>query len=110
MGRPEVPGLPDHRHSVRRTVQGLHGHRIGQLLRPRPAAGTGSDAGRSRRIPPPLATRRRGHPHAATSDAQRVVMKTPPPGSATAIFIVFFGVALLDAASGGNTYGVLFWL
>ena len=37
-------------------------------------------------------------------------MKTPPPGSATAIFIVFFGVALLDAASGGNAYGVLFWL
>lgn len=37
-------------------------------------------------------------------------MKTPPPGSATAIFIVFFGVALLDAASGGNVYSVLFWL
>ena len=37
-------------------------------------------------------------------------MKTPAPGSATAIFIVFFGVALLDAASGGNVYSVLFWL
>ena len=37
-------------------------------------------------------------------------MKTPSPGSAIAIFIVFFGVALLDAASGGDAYGVLFWL
>jgi len=37
-------------------------------------------------------------------------MKTPSPGSATTIFIVFFGVSLLDAASGGNAYSVLFWL
>ena len=37
-------------------------------------------------------------------------MKTPSPGSATTIFIIFFGVALLDAASGGNAYSVLFWL
>jgi hypothetical protein len=37
-------------------------------------------------------------------------MKSPSPGSATTIFMVFFGVSLLDAASGGNAYSVLFWL
>ena len=37
-------------------------------------------------------------------------MRIPPPGSATTIFLVFFGVALLDAVSGGRTLSVLFWL
>ena len=37
-------------------------------------------------------------------------MKAPYPGSATTIFLVFFGVALLDAFSGGSVYAILFWL
>ena len=37
-------------------------------------------------------------------------MRTPPPVSATTIFFVFFGVALLDAFGGGNLFSILFWL
>ena len=37
-------------------------------------------------------------------------MKTTSPGSATTIFLLFFGVALLDAANGGSVYGIFFWL
>ena len=37
-------------------------------------------------------------------------MKATFPGSATTIFIIFFGVALLDALTGGSVWAVLFWL
>jgi hypothetical protein len=31
-------------------------------------------------------------------------------GSATTIFLLFFGIALIDALVGGSVYGILFWL
>jgi hypothetical protein len=37
-------------------------------------------------------------------------MKATVPGSATTIFLVFFGVALIDALAGGSVFGILFWL
>lgn len=37
-------------------------------------------------------------------------MKTPHPGTATTIFLVFFGIALLDAFGGGSVWAILFWL
>jgi hypothetical protein len=37
-------------------------------------------------------------------------MKANMPGSATTIFLLFFGVALIDALVGGSVYAILFWL
>jgi len=37
-------------------------------------------------------------------------MKATFPGSATTIFLLFFGVALIDALTGGSVFGILFWL
>jgi hypothetical protein len=37
-------------------------------------------------------------------------MKANVPGSATTIFLLFFGVALIDALVGGSAYAILFWL
>jgi hypothetical protein len=37
-------------------------------------------------------------------------MKANVPGSATTIFLLFFGVALIDALVGGSVYAILFWL
>jgi hypothetical protein len=37
-------------------------------------------------------------------------MKATIPGSATTIFLLFFGVALIDAVAGGSVYGIVFWL
>jgi hypothetical protein len=37
-------------------------------------------------------------------------MKASVPGSATTIFLLFFGVALIDALTGGTVFGILFWL
>jgi len=37
-------------------------------------------------------------------------MKASVPGSATTIFLLFFGVALIDALVGGSAYAILFWL
>ncbi len=37
-------------------------------------------------------------------------MKTTFAGSATTIFLLFFGVALIDALNGGSVFGILFWL
>lgn len=37
-------------------------------------------------------------------------MKATVPGSATTIFLLFFGVALIDALVGGSFYSILFWL
>jgi hypothetical protein len=37
-------------------------------------------------------------------------MKATVPGSATTIFLLFFGVALIDALVGGSFYTILFWL
>ncbi|HEY2163073.1 MAG TPA: hypothetical protein VGH04_03745 [Gemmatimonadaceae bacterium] len=37
-------------------------------------------------------------------------MKATVPGSATTIFLLFFGVALIDALTGGSVFGILFWL
>ncbi len=38
------------------------------------------------------------------------VYESDVPGSATTIFLLFFGVALIDALVGGSVYGILFWL
>ena len=37
-------------------------------------------------------------------------MKASVPGSATTIFLLFFGIALIDALVGGSLFGILFWL
>ncbi len=37
-------------------------------------------------------------------------MKATFPSSATTIFLLFFGVALIDALTGGSVFGILFWL
>jgi len=37
-------------------------------------------------------------------------MRASVPGSATTIFLLFFGVALIDALVGGSVYAILFWL
>jgi hypothetical protein len=37
-------------------------------------------------------------------------MKTNVPGSASTIFLLFFGIALIDAVVRGSAYAILFWL
>jgi hypothetical protein len=45
-----------------------------------------------------------------SQSGSEVRMTTNVPGSATTIFLLFFGVALIDALVGGSAYAILFWL